>query len=99
MLATHYPMVNVPGLYFQLHQSCSYVLALQGGPDVDGMYIDEQDGGLSPRNYHGDTLLLGGGGHRTGRAVDFAQLRAVAQNAYRDAAIRFAWRAQGLHVA
>ena len=95
VLATHYPMVNVPGLYFlKLHQSRSYVLALQGGPDVDGMYIDEQDGGLSLRNY-GDTLLLGGGGHRTGkRGGDFAQLRAVAQNAYPDAAIRFAWAAQ-----
>ena len=83
VLATHYPMVNVPGLYFlKLHQSRSYVVGLEGGPDVDGMYIDKQAGGLSLRNY-GDMLLLGGGGHKTGKpGGGWAALREVAQQAY-----------------
>ena len=95
VLATHYPMVNVPGLYFlKLHQSRSYVVGLEGGPDVDGMYIDKQAGGLSLRNY-GDMLLLGGGGHKTGKpGGGWAALREVAQRAYPGAEIRCEWAAQ-----
>jgi len=67
ILATHYPMVNVPGLYFmKLVQQRSYVLALAGAPELDGMYIEAQKDGYSFRNY-GDLLLLGGGGHKTGK--------------------------------
>ena len=41
-------------------------LALEGGPDLGGMYVDASGKGLSFRNY-GNTLLLGGGGRRTGK--------------------------------
>lgn len=65
--ATHFPFLNKHGSYFlKLYQHRSYVLALQNAADVDGMYVDESDGGLSLRNY-GRLLLLGGGGSRTGR--------------------------------
>ncbi len=64
--ACHYPFTNIPGWYFaRLSRQRSYVIALEGAARLDGMYIDEQDGGLSLRN-HGELLLLGGGGHRTG---------------------------------
>ncbi len=67
IVATHFPMLNKHGLYpLKLYQHRSYVLALKGAKNVRGMYVDEADTGLSFRNY-GELLLLGGGGHRTGK--------------------------------
>lgn len=69
VFATHYPLVNIPGLYFmKLHQERSYALALQGVPPVDGMYIGE-GGGFSFRTYQ-DYLLIGGGGAPHGARAD-----------------------------
>lgn len=66
IITTHFPMLNKHGAYFlKLHQERSYVLALKNVPNIDGMYVDENEKGLSFRRY-GDMLLLGGGGHRTG---------------------------------
>ncbi len=65
--ATHFPFINKHGSYFiKIYQSRSYVLALENAKNVNGMYVDEADNGLSFRNY-GDLLLFGGGGHRTGK--------------------------------
>lgn len=95
ILATHYPMVNLRGLYFmKLTQNRSYVLALAGAEDPGGMYLDEQEGGLSFRTYR-DCLLLGGGGHPTGRpGGGWAELRRTARAAYPGAQERYAWAAQ-----
>ena len=95
--ATHYPLVNVPGLYFmKLHQERSYVLALEGARPVDGMFVSD-DGGYSFRTY-GDALLVGGGGCRTGEGPGpdqgYAQLRRYVSEAYPDAAERYAWATQ-----
>ncbi|WRS26211.1 FAD-dependent oxidoreductase [Oscillospiraceae bacterium MB08-C2-2] len=95
ILATHYPMVNVRGLYFmKLYQHRSYVLALTGAKDPGGMYIDEQEGGLSFRTYK-DYLLLGGGGHQTGKkGGGWDTLRQVARTAYPGAQEEYAWATQ-----
>lgn len=67
IVATHFPIINKHGSYFlKMYQQRSYVLALENGMQVDGMYLDAAKNGLSLRNY-GDLLLLGGGGHRTGK--------------------------------
>ena len=67
IVATHFPMLNKHGGYFlKLYQHRSYVLALKGVPTLPGMYVDETQTGLSFRMW-GDLLLLGGGGHRTGK--------------------------------
>ncbi len=67
IVATHFPMLNKHGSYFlKLYQHRSYVLALEGAPRINGMYVDEADDGLSFRSYN-NLLLLGGGGHRTGK--------------------------------
>ncbi len=67
IVATHFPLFNKHGGYFlKMYQQRSYVLALENGPQVDGMYLDPAKEGVSLRNY-GDLLLLGGGGHRTGK--------------------------------
>lgn len=66
VVATRFPIVNRVGLFFmKMYQYRSYVIALDGDFELDGMYVDAQDGGLSFRGYKG-SLLLGGGGHRTG---------------------------------
>ncbi len=67
IVATHFPMLNKHGAYFlKLYQQRSYVIALENAPTVDGMYLDCAENGLSLRSA-GDRLLLGGGGHRTGK--------------------------------
>lgn len=67
IVATHFPFLNKHGNYFlKLYQDRSYVLALKNAPDVNGMYVDASQKGLSFRNY-GEYLLLGGGSHRTGK--------------------------------
>ena len=67
VVATHFPFLNKFGCYWlKMYQSRSYVLALEGGPDLGGMYVDGSGKGLSFRNY-GKLLLLGGGAHRTGK--------------------------------
>ena len=67
IVATHFPILNKHGGYFlKLYQHRSYVIALKGAEKLNGMYVDESDRGLSFRSYK-DFLLLGGGGHRTGK--------------------------------
>ncbi len=67
IVATHFPLLNKHGSYFvKLYQHRSYVIALENAEDVNGMYIDESETGLSFRNY-GNLLMIGGGSHRTGK--------------------------------
>lgn len=71
VMASHYPIVNVPGFYFlRQHQERSYVLALAGCGRIEGMYYGIDQQGLSLRQA-GEFLLLGGGGHRTGQHRKF----------------------------
>lgn len=95
VLATHYPLVNIPGLYFmKLYQHRSYVIALEGAEDIPGMYVDCQQTGYSLRTYQ-NLLLLGGGGHRTGKqGGGFTQLRGFAEYAFPGAKERFCWATQ-----
>ncbi len=66
VFATHYPIVNFPGLYFtRMHQSRSYVVALKNTPSLKSMYYCVDKGGLSFRSYR-DYLLLSGCSHRAG---------------------------------
>ena len=97
VFATHYPVVNVRGLYFmKLHQERSYSVALEGAPQPDGMFIGA-DGGFSFRTYR-DCLLVGGGGHRTGEGPGpdqgYRRIRSFTEPAYPGAPERFAWAAQ-----
>lgn len=95
ILATHFPLVNIPGLYFlKLKQHRSYVVALKGAPDVGGMYIDENQKGYSFRNYK-DMLLLGGGGHPTGKkGGGLLAVRNLAQESYPRSEEVYNWAAQ-----
>ncbi len=95
VIATHFPFINKHGLYFmKMYQHRSYVIALEGAENVDGMYVDEYDKGLSFRNY-GNLLLLGGGSHRTGKnGGNWAELERFAKKYYPSAKIVNKWATQ-----
>lgn len=95
IVATHFPIINKHGSYFlKLYQHRSYVIALKNAQNVNGMYVDEADTGLSFRNY-GDLLLLGGGAHRTGKQGGcWQELEAFAKKHYKDAKIVARWATQ-----
>ena len=95
VIATHFPILNKHGLYpLKLYQSRSYVLALENAPVFDGMYVEDKENGLSFRRW-GDLLLLGGGGHRTGKkGKGWAQLRSLAKRWYPDAKEVAHWATQ-----
>lgn len=83
IVATHFPFLNKHGSYFiKMYQQRSYVIALESAPDVKGMYIGESDDRLSFRNF-GDLLLMGGGGHKTGKAGGgFDELKKTTERYY-----------------
>ena len=67
VVATHFPFLNKHGGYFmKQYQHRSYVLALENAPFPGGIWRDMREDGLSFRHY-GEYLLMGGGGHRTGK--------------------------------
>lgn len=103
VFATHYPITNVPGFYFlRQHQERSYALALANQAELQGMYYGIDEGGLSLRSA-GDFLLLGGGGHRTGKCkckqrkgklLGYSFLKQQVDVLYPDAEIAYYWSAQ-----
>ncbi len=111
VFAGHYPFVNLPGFYFaRLHQERSYVLALEnaefeeaasadaalGSDDFfKGMYLGADDG-YSFRRWK-NCLLLGGGGHRTGKHAggeSYAELRRRAKEWFPNSREVAHWSAQ-----
>lgn len=97
VVATHFPIINVPGYYFlRMHQERSYVLALENAQELKGMYIDENKDGYSFRKYK-DLLLLGGGSTRTGNSLEkgsYNKLREYSKLLYPGAKERYNWSAQ-----
>ena len=75
VIATHFPFVNFPGFYFaKMHQERSYVVAgtAENAETTDkksdilnGVYYGIDTDSLSIRSI-GNTILVGGMGHRTG---------------------------------
>lgn len=95
IVTTHFPFMNKHGLYFaKLYQERSYVLALQGGPKINGMYVDEAKKGMSFRNYK-NYLLVGGGDHRTGKeGGSYRELKAFSAIHYPANPVKYHWATQ-----
>lgn len=95
IVATHFPMLNKHGSYFlKLYQHRSYVLALKNAQPISGMYVDEDKSGFSFRAY-GDLLLIGGGGHRTGKkGGGWQELEQFAAEQFPQAQIVSRWATQ-----
>lgn len=95
VIATHFPFINNHGLYsLKLYQHRSYVIALENCKDLNGMYLDENQKGLSFRNY-GNLLLIGGGSHRTGYfGGNYTELRSFAKKHYPQSKEMAHWASQ-----
>lgn len=95
IIATHFPFINSHGSYFlKMYQSRSYVVAIQNAAQVDGMYVDESQNGMSFRNYK-DLLLIGGGDHRTGKGgCGYEGLRKFVKANYPKSKEKYFWATQ-----
>lgn len=97
VIATHYPFINVPGFHFlKQHQERVYLSAFKGGPDINGMYIDENSSGFTLRNYQ-DLLILGSGSHRTGKRnpVDaYSKIEGFAKEWFPEGKLAYLWSNQ-----
>lgn len=95
IVTTHFPLLNKHGAYFlKMYQHRSYVIALENAPNVNGMYVDEAQKGMSFRNAE-SLLLVGGGDHRTGRkGGNWQELRDFAGRLYPEAKEKAHWATQ-----
>lgn len=95
IVETHFPFINKHGSYFlKMYQHRSYVIALENAINVNGMYVDEAQKGMSFRNYE-NLLLIGGGDHRTGKkGGNFEELESFAKQHYPNAPIKYRWATQ-----
>ena len=95
IVATHFPILNKHGSYFmKLYQHRSYCIALENVPPFSGMYVDDSHTGFSFRGY-GDLLILGGGGHRTGKKGGaWQELEELAHRHYPGSRVKHRWAAQ-----
>ena len=100
ILASHYPFVNFPGIYFfKMYQASSYVICVDVKKTINnGMYITASDPTFSFRtaNYNGKKiLLLGGYGHKTGTPAPYEDtygtLENYAKQLYPNCEILFRW--------
>ena len=95
VVATHFPFLNKHGSYFlKLYQHRSYLLALENAGRLNAMYVDDDKKGMSFSSF-GGSLLLGGGGHRTGKhGGGWQELREFASEHYPNASETNHWAAQ-----
>lgn len=100
ILASHYPFINFPGMYFfKMYQSSSYVIGVDTKKTLfNGMYISSSSPTSSFRtaNYKGKKiLLLGGSDHKTGAPVTYEEsylaLEKYAKELYPNCEILFRW--------
>ena len=100
VLASHYPFINFPGIYFfKMYQASSYVIGVDVKKTLNnGMYITASEPTFSFRtaNYNGKKiLLLGGCGHKTGPPASYADtygaLENYAKQLYPDCEVLFRW--------
>ena len=100
VLATHFPIVNMPGFYcIKMYQSTSYIIAIETNKKLpQGMYINVKEPIYSFRNakYNGkEILLIGGSGHKTGEPIEdsshYEELEKKAKELYPDCKILFKW--------
>lgn len=100
IIATQYPFVNFPGIYFaKMYQSSSYVIGLDTKTDLfNGMYINIQSPIYSFRTAFDEgkeILLIGGLDHKTGENIDYKNsyglLEEKAKIWYPSCEIKYRW--------
>lgn len=95
IVTTHFPFINKHGAYFmKMYQQRSYVSAFENADNLNGMYIDEAQNGMSFKNYK-DLLIIGGSSHRTGKnKKGWHEIRDFAQKHYSKSKEKYHWATQ-----
>lgn len=100
VIATHYPIINVPGYYFlKMYQSMSYVIGVETNEKLfEGMYISNDIPALSLRTAKdGDKqlLIIAGLDHKTGEKKNLSEnykiLENIAKRYYPDSKVTYRW--------
>ncbi len=104
VLATHYPIINIPGYYFlKMYQEMSYIIGVETkAPLFEGMYINTEKPTISFRTAtinknetNSKLLLIGGMTHKTGEEKDlsniYENLEAIAKHYYPDSKVIYRW--------
>ena len=100
VVASHYPIKNIPGLYFtKMYQSTSYVIAFRTNNKLPkDMYINVNEPFYSFRTaeYNGEQIiLLCGSDHKTGKPIEnnypYEELEKKSKELYPDAEVLFRW--------
>ncbi len=101
VLATHYPFLRFPGWYFlKMYQSTSYAIGISTKKQIpSNLYLQVENPKLSFRpavdNEGREILILGGYGHKTGKAVTrqmtYGKLEQTAKQFDPDCEIRYWW--------
>ena len=100
ILASHYPFINFPGMYFfKMYQSSSYVIGIDTKKTLsNGMYISASEPIYSFRTAYYDgkkILLLGGSDHKTGTPITYEEsylaLEKYAKQLFPNCEILFRW--------
>lgn len=103
VLASHYPIINVPGFYFlKMYQEASYIIGIETNePLFNGMYINTKSPISSFRTaiYKDKRIvLIGGSEHKVGTTDDlsdcYTNLENFAKSLYPDAKVLFRWETQ-----
>lgn len=98
VLATHLPFVRSGAYFARAHPDRSYAMAARiAGTPPQGMYISVESPTRSIRS-HGDLLIVGGEGHKTGHDDDtrrrYAALESWARGHFEVTEISHRWSAQ-----
>ena len=101
ILATHYPIINIPGYYFlKMYQSLSYVIGAETTKqELNGMYINSELPTISLRTTtleNGKNLLIVAGmDHKTGEKKDlsnkYEELIKIAKQIDPDCNVKYKW--------
>ncbi|MDR2736152.1 MAG: FAD-dependent oxidoreductase [Gracilibacteraceae bacterium] len=97
IVASHFPLRNVPGWYFaRQYAHRSYIIAVHGAEPFAGMWLSTHKHGHSFR-WHNNLLLVGGADHKTGRQSrkpHYDLLRDTVRNLYPNSLEVARWSAQ-----
>ena len=100
VIATHYPFLNIPGMYFaKMYQSSSYVIGVDTKTELfSGMYINIQSPIYSFRtaiDNKNRILILGGLDHKTGENItykdSYGKLEQKAKQWYPNSEVKYYW--------
>lgn len=103
IIATNYPFINLPGLYFaRLRPERSYAVGITLKERFpEGMFIGAEETGYSFRSQpleDGELVIVGGEGHKTGRGGDtthyYGEIEKRLNRMYDSPDVKYSWSTQ-----